>query len=103
MSAAQTLHLVPVETYLAGESDSAPWYEYVDGFVFRRPDERNAHNKVSGNVFGSLAFRLRRKRFQAWTSATRVRAESNSRVRFYHPDGSVIARDSYHDEPAVVV
>lgn len=102
MSAALKWNQISVEEYLAGEFDSPPWFEYLGGLLFRRPDERNVHNMISGNIFGSLAVGLRGRLFRPWSSATKIRIEFFGGIRFYHPDASVIGIHSFQDEPTAV-
>jgi Uma2 family endonuclease len=102
MNSATKLILTSVHDYLAAKSDSPPWYEYVNGLIFQRPDECNRHHLIAGNIFGAIAARLRRKGWHAWSSATVVRIECADEVRFYHPDVSVIADAHWHDEPTAI-
>ena len=107
MSAAKKLNLVSVEDYLAGELISPIKHEYLDGVVYTMAGARNAHNLISGNVFGSLHSRLRGRRCRPFNSDTKIRVRLPTQVRFYYPDTSVICRpnpqsDSFQDEPAAL-
>lgn len=100
------LSLVSVEDYLAAELDSPIKHEYLGGVVYAMAGARNAHNIVSGNVFGSLHARLRGRRCRPYNSDTKIRLRLPLEVRFYYPDASVICQpnpqsDSFQDEPAV--
>ena len=68
MSAANKLNLVSVEDYLAEEWAGTVKHEYVDGRVFARADERNAHHIIAGNVLGYLHPRVRGGRCRPFSS-----------------------------------
>ena len=108
MSTAEKLNIVSVENYLEGELVSPIKHEYLDGAVYRRPDERNLHNAIAGNILGFLHARLRGRPCRPYNSDAKIRIRLPTHLRFYYPDASVICRpnpqaDSFQDEPAVVV
>ena len=108
MSAAEKLHYVSVEEYLAGELVSTVKHEYVGGVVYAMAGARNLHNLIASNVLGSLHPRLRGGPCRPYTSDTKIRVRLASHTRFYYPDTSVICRpnppsESFQDEPAVIV
>ena len=47
---------VSVEDYLALETERK--YEYFGGHIYLRPDERNLHNAIAGNILANLHHRL---------------------------------------------
>jgi Uma2 family endonuclease len=107
MSTARKLNLMSVEEYLAAELASPVKHEYLGGVVYAMAGARNAHNKIAGNVFGSLWGRLRGQPCQPFNSDTKVRVPLTRQVRFYYPDTSVICRpnpdgDSFQEEPAAI-
>lgn len=108
LTAAKKLMLISVENYLASELDSPVKHEYLGGYVYAMAGARNVHNRIAGNVFGSLYTRLRGRPCQPYNSDTKIRIRSARQTRFYYPDASVICRpnppdDSFQDEPAVIV
>src|SRR5260221_11737196 len=107
MIAVQKLNLMSFKDYLAAELVSPTKHEYLGGRVYLRPDERNAHNIISCNIFGSLHARLRGRKCRAFNSDTKIRVRLPTQLRFYYPDVSVICRqnplnDSFQDEPAAI-
>ncbi len=111
MSAVSLRPLISVAEYLEGELVSRVKHEYLGGVVYSMAGARNVHNRISGNAFASLHARLRGKPCQPYDSDTKIRIRAASRpgsTRFYYPDVSVVCRenpqrDSYQDEPVVVV
>lgn len=76
--------------------------------VYAMAGARNVHNRIAGNVFGSLFGSLRGKPCQPYNSATKIRIQSPTQVRFYYPDVSVVCQsnapdDTYQDQPVVIV
>src|SRR6266446_5258323 len=105
MSTTRKLNLVSIDDYLAGELISPVKHEYLGGVVYAMAGARNAHNIITGNVFGSLHARLRGRRCRPFNSDTKIRIRLPHQMRFYYPDVSVICRpnpqnDSFQDEPA---
>jgi Uma2 family endonuclease len=108
MTAAETLNLISVEDYLAGELESPTKHEYLAGVVYAMAGARNVHNIIAGNTFAALHTRLRGHRCRPFNSDTKIRVRLPTHWRFYYPDASVICRpnpqdDSFQDEPAVIV
>jgi Uma2 family endonuclease len=106
MSAVKKLHLVSVEEYLSDELATPIKHEYLGGIVYKRPETRNAHNIIAGNILGTLHARLRGRPCRPYNSDTKVRIRLTTHTRFYYPDTSVVCRpnpqtDSFQDEPAV--
>ena len=92
MSTAAQRNLISVEDYLAGELASPVKHEYLGGVVYAMAGARNAHNKIVGNIFGSLWGRLRDQPCQPFNSDTKVRVPLPGHVRFYYPDVRVHAQ-----------
>ncbi len=108
MSAKHKGKLVTVANYLASESDSPIKREFVGGLVYARPDERNAHHRISTNVLRAFGARLRGNRHWPFNSDTKIRIRLPVHTRFYYPDVSVVCRpnpphEAFQDEPAVIV
>jgi Uma2 family endonuclease len=108
MSAVPKWNLVAIDDYLAGELVSPIKHEYVGGVVYAMAGARNAHNLIASNALVALGSRLRGRRYRAYNSDTKIRIRLPHQVRFYYPDVSVIyrpnpPRDSFQDEPAVIV
>jgi Uma2 family endonuclease len=108
MTAAEKLHLISVEDYLAGELVSPVKHEYLGGVVYAMAGARNVHNLIASNVLGTLHGRLRGNPCRPYNSDTKIRVRLPTHLRFYYPDVSVICRpnpptDSFQDEPAVIV
>jgi Uma2 family endonuclease len=107
MRAAERLHPVSVEDYLAGELVSPIKHEYLGGVIYAMAGGRNAHNLIASNLLITVGSRLRGKGCRAYNSDTKIRIRLPSEVRFYYPDASVICRsnpaaDSFQDEPVLV-
>jgi Uma2 family endonuclease len=108
MSTAAKWNFVSVEDYLAGELRSDVKHEYVAGIVYAMSGARNIHNLLATNILGTLFGRLRGKPCRPFNSDTKVRIDMRSHLRFYYPDVQVVCRsnpgrDSFQDEPVVVV
>jgi Uma2 family endonuclease len=108
MTAAEKLHLISVEDYLAGELVSPVKHEYLGGVVYAMAGARNRHNIIATNTLGALYSRLRGRRCRPFNSDTKVRVRLPTHLRFYYPDASVVCRpnpedDSFQDEPAMIV
>ena len=73
MSTAEKLNLVSVEDYLEGELTSPIKHEYVDGRLYARPDERNLHHVIAGNLIGVLHARLRGRPSRVFNADTKIR------------------------------
>lgn len=107
MTAAEKLHLISVEEYLAGELVSPVKHEYLGGVVYAMAGARNVHNVVASNALVALGSRLRGRPCRPFNSDTKIRVRLPTQVRFYYPDASVICRlnpphESFQDEPAVI-
>ncbi|MGE0609259.1 MAG: Uma2 family endonuclease [Pirellulales bacterium] len=107
MTAAQKLHLISVEDYLAGELASPVKHEYLGGVVYAMAGARNAHNVIAGNLFASLHGRLRGRACRPYNSDTKIRIRLPSQWRFYYPDVSVVCQpnpqsDSFQDAPVAL-
>jgi Uma2 family endonuclease len=107
MRAAERLHPVSVEDYLAGELRSSIKHEYVAGVTYSMAGGRNAHNLIASNLLIALGVRLRGKDCRAYNSDTKIRIRLPTEVRFYYPGASVICRsnpatDTFQDEPVLV-
>ncbi len=108
MSAAPKRNLISVEEYLTGELRSPTKHEYLGGIVHAMAGARVGHNRIKGNIFGSLFIRLRGKRCQPFDSDSKIRVVVHGQVRFYYPDVSVICRSNppeelFQSEPVVIV
>ncbi|MBM4068977.1 MAG: Uma2 family endonuclease [Planctomycetes bacterium] len=107
MSAAHKINRLAVEDYLAGELTSSIKHEYVGGIAYAMAGARNVHNRIVGNIFGSIFARLRGKPCQPFNSDTKMRIRLPGEIRFYYPDVSVVCdpnRDdeSFQDQPIVI-
>jgi Uma2 family endonuclease len=105
--AATQYQLLSVQEYLESEEDSPVKREYLGGRVYARPEERNLHHRIAGNILGSLYQRLRGRACEVWNSDTKVRIHCPTHDVFYYPDASVVCEpnsghDSYHDRPVIV-
>ncbi|MEM6328724.1 MAG: Uma2 family endonuclease [Planctomycetota bacterium] len=107
MTAARSTAPVSVDAYLAGELTATRKHEYVAGAVYAMAGAKNAHNVISGNLFGVLHASLAGKACQPFNSDTKVRIQLPTHTRFYYPDGMVVCdenplEDSFQDRPVVV-
>jgi Uma2 family endonuclease len=108
MDAISSTKLISVADYLAGELTSQSKHEYLGGVIYAMAGARNVHNRIAGNIFGSLHAQMRGKPCQPYNSDTKIRIQSATHVRFYYPDVSVVCQsnspdDSFQDQPVVVV
>jgi Uma2 family endonuclease len=100
--------LVSPEDYLAAELLSPVKHEYLGGTVHAMAGAKIGHNQIAGNVFVSLAVRLRGKKCQPFNSDTKVRVRLPNQIRFYYPDVQVVCDSnsadlSFQDRPVVIV
>lgn len=107
MASIRNLDLVSPEEYLGRETGTPPKHEFVDGHVYRVPEERNLHHVIAGNVMAHLHRRVRPRGCRACTPQTIIRVRYGDRLRFYYPDVSVICRfnppdQAFQDEPAAI-
>ncbi len=107
MTAAETLDLMSVGDYLAGELVSPVKHEYLGGVVYAMSDGRNVHDDIAVNIVGSLHGRLLGGPCKPCNSDTKVRIRLSKQWRFYYPDAFVVCRsnppdDSFQDEPVVI-
>jgi len=98
---------ISVPDYLALELASQVKREYLGGVVYMMAGARNVHNLISGNLFGTLHYRLRGHSCRPCNSDTKIRVQLPTQMRFYYPDASVVCvsnpdHDSYQDQPVVV-
>jgi hypothetical protein len=75
MRAAERLHPVSVEDYLAGELVSTIKHEYLGGVIYAMAGGRNAHNLIASNLLITLGSRLRGKGCRAYNSDTKIRID----------------------------
>ena len=79
-------YYVTPEEYLASESLSQQKHEYLDGVVYAMAGASEAHNVISGNIYGELWQRLRGQRCRAFIAAYRVGIRSRVADFYYYPD-----------------
>jgi Uma2 family endonuclease len=108
MSAAPKWSLVTIASYLEAERESPFKREFVGGLIYRRPDERNAHNRIATNTLGAFGILLRGTRHWPFNSDTKIRIRLPAHTRFYYPDVSVVCRpnpphETFQDDPAMIV
>ena len=106
--AAAAEKIISVEEYLAGEEAAEVKHEYLGGVVYAMAGATNAHNRIAGNVQGSLYMQLRGQRCQPFNSDTKPRVQFPDHTRFYYPDVQVVCRqnpdsDHFQDEPVVII
>jgi Uma2 family endonuclease len=99
--------LLSASEYLETEEYSPAKREYRAGHVYARPEERNLHHRIAGNILGSVYQRLRGKACELWNSDTKIHIRCSTHDDFYYPDASVVREpnpdfDSYHNRPVVV-
>ena len=107
MSTAPRINTVSVEDYLAGELISPVKHEYLDGVVHAMSGGRNVHNRIAGNIYGTLWGRLHGRRCRPCNSDTKVRIRLPNEVRFYYPDAFIVCHlnppgNSFEDNPVVI-
>ncbi len=107
MATVSSTQLISVSDYLAGELVSQTKHEFLGGVIYAMAGARNVHNRIAGNVFGSLYTKLRGKPCEPYNSDTKIRVQLPTHWRFYYPDTSVICDpnppdDSFQDQPALI-
>lgn len=107
MTAVQSIALVSIDDYLAGELDSEVKHEYLGGYVYAMAETKNVHNLIATNWLGAIHVQRRGQRCQVFNSATKVRIRLPTHTRFYYPDGMVVCRpnaqdESFQDHPVVI-
>lgn len=100
-------HFITIEEYLAGEATAGVKHEYLGGIVYAMSGATNTHNRLAGNVQGSLYAQLRGQLCQPFNSDTKVRVQFADHTRFYYPDVQVVCRqnpgaDHFQDDPVVI-
>ncbi|MES2659037.1 MAG: Uma2 family endonuclease [Verrucomicrobiota bacterium] len=108
MTAVKQPDFITVEEYLAGEETSGVKHEYLGGTVHAMGGFSNQHNTIALNSLVLLHGDLRGKKFQAFTSDTKVRIEFPDHTRLYYPDAMVVcdsrsATDHFQDRPVVII
>jgi Uma2 family endonuclease len=99
--------LVSVEDYLVTELKTDTKHEYLGGVVYAMAGGGNRHNRISGNIFGTLFGSLSGKPCQPYNSDTKVRVRRLEDTRFYYPDVQIVCRsnsleEQFQDEPTVI-
>lgn len=82
-------------------------HEYVGGVPYAMAGGRNLHNRIAGNTFLAVGFRLRGKPCQPYNSDTKIRICLPNEVRFYYPELSIVCdpnpdEDTFQDQPVVL-
>ncbi len=90
MSALRKPALVSEEEYFAITDASELRQEYVNGQVCAMADPSDAHETISGNVFGPLHQHLRKHPCRVFSGNKRVRVAFLNRAFHYYPDVMVI-------------
>jgi len=80
-----------IEEYLEMERASLEKHEYYQGEIFAMSGASDMHNVVFKNVYGDLAYRLKRKFCQPYGSDMRVHIPGNT--LFTYPDISIFCKD----------
>jgi Uma2 family endonuclease len=80
-----------IEEYLEMENAATEKHEYYKGEIFEMPVTNIGHNVISGNIFVSLANKLRDSPCQPFNGMTRICHEKS--YFFTYPDISVICDD----------
>ena len=99
---------ISIEDYLSGEPLSGVKHDYVDGQLFRVPEEDSTHKRIAANSIGLLDRRLADNGYRCFDIETRIRILYPLHTRFYHPDVSVVAQDrieteAYQDQPVLLL
>jgi Uma2 family endonuclease len=107
MTAAERLHPVTVDDYLAGELTSEVKHEYLSGFEYAMAGGRVAHNRIATNIAVALESRLHGQPCQPFNSDIKIRVQFPSHTRFYYPDVSVVSDSNppdatYQDRPVLI-
>ncbi len=78
--------LTSVEDYLSHEASGLTRHEFIGGRVHAMAGASEAHNLISGNVFGAIHAHLRGGPCKAYMADFKVRLEINREDIFYYPD-----------------
>jgi Uma2 family endonuclease len=92
-----------VEEYLQFERESLQKHEFYRGYVFAMAGAGLRHNMIFSNIFGLLAYHLKRTPCQPFGSDMRVHIPENT--LFTYPDISIFCSDllsSKEDEDTVI-
>jgi Uma2 family endonuclease len=77
---------LPVEDYLAYETDGRLRHEYLAGEIFAMTGASLEHNIISGNLFNAISNHLRGGPCRAFMSDFKVRLKIGMDEIFYYPD-----------------
>ena len=107
MASISASQLVSVADYLAGELNSETRHEYLGGVIYAMAGGTNQHNRIAGNVFGTLFGRLSDSPCEPYNFDTKIRVRYATHSRFYYPDASVICDpnpvgDTFQDSPTLI-
>jgi len=80
-----------IEEYLEMERNSVEKHEYYQGEIFAMAGAGDNHNEIFSNVFGDLAYRLKRKLCKPYGSDMRIYIPENT--LFTYPDISIFCKD----------
>jgi Uma2 family endonuclease len=86
-----------IEEYLEMERVSIEKHEYYQGEIFAMSGVGNMHNVIFSNVFGDLAYQLKRKQCKPYGSDMRVHIPENT--LFTYPDISIFCKDLTLQDP----
>ncbi len=107
MATVSSIQLISAADYLAGELVSQTKHEFLGGIIYAMAGARNVHNRIAGNIFGSLYTKLRGKPCEPYNSDTKIRVQLPTHMRFYYPDALVVCDpnspdDSFQDRPVLI-
>jgi Uma2 family endonuclease len=79
---------ISIEAYLEMENAALEKHEYYQGEVFAMSGAKVPHNVITGNLFVSVANKLKGKKCKPYNSDQRVHIQSNT--LFTYPDISIV-------------
>lgn len=91
MSAVPAIKLIPVDEYLAMETDTGVKHEYYRGEIFAIAGGTIAHNQVVRNTLTSIDNFLKNEYCQVFPSDLKVHVEANT--LFTYPDLSIVCKE----------
>ena len=79
---------ISIEEYLEIENAAEAKHEYFEGEVFAMSGAKVSHNRIAGNLFAALSYKLKGTKCHPYNSEQRIHISANT--LFTYPDISII-------------
>jgi len=100
----QSVDVMTVEAYLAGEEIAEIKHEFIDGEIYAMSGASKNHERISGNIFRKIGNFLEGLSCEPFSSDVKVKVRRN----FFYPDAMVVCDDQtehdyYTETPTIIV